>query len=119
MSTIAEAVNVNGTLPANCEVLEGLVDTNYLMRMFNRSDLTIIKWRQEHGLPYVQISGEGRPAVRYRLDRVRRWARSQGRKVVSDPLADAELRTMERNKVERPTFNAGNVSAAATATTAA
>jgi hypothetical protein len=51
-----------------------LVDTSYLCRVFNRSDLTVQLWRQNKGLPHVVIKGDKRDAIRYYLPEVTEWA---------------------------------------------
>lgn len=62
-------------------ILEGLVDTEYLAKLFARSEQTIMLWRQHDGLPYVRIPGSGRDTIRYDKAEVLEWARKKGKRV--------------------------------------
>lgn len=65
----------------NCTVLRGYVTTADLCRMFSRAPLTILKWRQNKGLPYVRIPGDGKDTVRYKLVDVLDWAKKTKRRI--------------------------------------
>lgn len=63
------------------EVLTDFVTTGYLCKLFGRCSLTITNWRNNEGLPYVEIPGEGKPSIRYRLSKVRKWAKSNSKRM--------------------------------------
>lgn len=62
-------------------IVDDMVTTNYLCRLFNRGVLTIMHWRQHSGLPYIRLKGEGRDAIRYNKTDVMEWARSTGKRI--------------------------------------
>jgi hypothetical protein len=56
-------------------VLDQYVTVGRLCAMFKRSALTIAVWRETKGLPYVEIPGDDRPAIRFDLPDVLKWAK--------------------------------------------
>ena len=70
------------SLPASTqEMLDSLVTVGYLKKLFRRGDLTILSWRQKHGLPHIRIKGDARSAIRYNLTEVLAWARANRKRV--------------------------------------
>jgi hypothetical protein len=65
--------------------LEGLMTHSDLCRLFKRSELTVMLWRQNHGLPYIRVPGENRDTIRYDREQVIAWARSKGKRLHLDP----------------------------------
>lgn len=63
------------------EVLSGFVTEGYLRKLFKRGGLTINLWRRDKALPFVRIPGDGRDAIRYRLDEVKQWAKENDKRV--------------------------------------
>lgn len=59
-----------------------LLTTQDLVEMFGRTELTISNWREQFGLPYVVIPGNERDAIRFRENKVRKWAERQGVPIV-------------------------------------
>jgi hypothetical protein len=68
-------------MPENVTVIEDLVDTNYVMQLFRRSELTIAYWRKNDGLPYVRIKGNARDTIRFDRKAVLRWAKKNHRRM--------------------------------------
>lgn len=60
--------------PEACEVLNDLVTEQYVMRLFRVSKPSIYNWRRLYGMPFVEIPGDDRPSIRFRLKAVRAWA---------------------------------------------
>lgn len=90
----------------NCEVLDDLLPMADVCRAFNRSELTILHWRQRKGMPYVLITGSQRPTIRFRLSAVEAWAKKWGFKF-SKRLLDLEptgVPTKLKKKRARETF---------------
>ena len=73
-------MNDQTTVKPAVEILEGLVTTQYLCKLFQRSPLTIFMWRSREGLPYVRVPGAARDTIRYRLEAVLEWARGKGKR---------------------------------------
>lgn len=67
------------TLEKNETILDKMVTTTFLCRMFSRTALTILHWRTHEGLPFVRIKGDGRDTIRFELKRVRAWADRNGK----------------------------------------
>jgi len=63
------------TAPVSFKTLNQYVDTAFLTRLFGRSSLTVLLWRQKKGLPYLRIPGEGRDVIRYDKREVLAWAK--------------------------------------------
>jgi phage terminase Nu1 subunit (DNA packaging protein) len=80
---------VNG----NCTFMDHLKPHGYLCELFKRSKETIELWRKKHGLPFVCIPGDTRPAIRFDLAVVKPWARRTGRRmfVVKSAVRGAKL----------------------------
>lgn len=72
-------------VPIKLEVMQkylnSLLTTEDVCELFGRSDMTLNIWRMKHGLPYFNIPGRGRPAIRYDLDLVLEWAEKEGKEV--------------------------------------
>ena len=74
-----------------CKVLEGYVTTKFLCRLFDRSELTIIYWRRDNGLPYIEIPSDARPTVRFVLKEVLKWGK-RNKKQMDLSLIDERLK---------------------------
>lgn len=61
------------------KLFESLLTTADLCRMFGVKEITIYRWRKEHGLPSVTIPGEKAHAVRYVPSEVWEWAEKTGK----------------------------------------
>lgn len=61
--------------PPGAEVLDGLLTTSDVCRVFGRSYQTVRKWRVRRSMPYVVVPGTGRDTIRYRREDVDEWAR--------------------------------------------
>lgn len=48
--------------------------------------MTIVTWRNKHGMPAYVIPGDRRPAVRFDVNHVKEWAKANG-KSYRDTLA--------------------------------
>lgn len=44
---------------------------------FGVAIMTIVTWRNKHGMPAYVIPGDSRPAVRFDVNHVKEWARAQ------------------------------------------
>lgn len=64
--------------------IKGLLTTKQLAKLFagrkgkGVTPLSITKWRNNRGLPFVILPGDGRPAIRFSAPKVARWARDNG-----------------------------------------
>lgn len=54
-------------------------------RLFRKSELTIMLWRQNDGLPAIRIPGESRDTLRYERNAVMSWAKAKGKRVFIKP----------------------------------
>lgn len=72
---------------APVEVLEGLVTSRTLEKIFRRGGLTILHWRQEQGLPFVKVPGDARDTIRFRIEAVKKWAKAHNKRMF-DPNTD-------------------------------
>lgn len=63
------------------QYLSSLVTPAALRRMFGCSEMTLLDWRRNKGLPAYVIPGESRPAIRFDLKQVRQWAKANGKKL--------------------------------------
>ena len=61
------------------KILDGLLNTQDLMRAFDKSAMTIFLWRTRKGLPHVIVRGDSRPTIRYRKPDVIDWAHRNGK----------------------------------------
>lgn len=62
------------------EAMKNLLTTQHLCVAFGVTAMTIHNWRKKRGLPCEIIAGFSRPAIRYKPDRVERWAKKQNLK---------------------------------------
>ncbi len=81
MSAVAEMEKPETVGEQVRNLLDQLVDTSYLCRMFRRGELTIHLWRRDKGLPVVRIHGEGRDTIRYDRAEVLAWANNRGYRI--------------------------------------
>lgn len=61
--------------------IRALLTLTDLVRLFKRSRVTILHWRQTDGLPAVRIRGEFMDTVRYNKDDVIAWAGKKGKRI--------------------------------------
>lgn len=64
--------------------LNDIVTTGYLCKLFKRGTLTLQNWRNDLGLPYIRIPGDGRDTIRYDLDAVIDWAQKNHKRIYLD-----------------------------------
>lgn len=72
--------------PPKREVVEDFVTEKYVLALFQISKPLLFVWRKIYGFPYAEIPGDDRPAIRFRLDEVRAWAKARNRKMFKVPL---------------------------------
>lgn len=61
------------------EYLDSLVTDSRVAKGFGVSLMTIYAWRNSKDLPVYVIKGDGRPAIRFDLALVSRWAQKNGK----------------------------------------
>lgn len=66
--------------PVQCRTLN-LLTAGQMVRLFKVTELTLRRWRKDHGLPHVIIPGDGKDNIRYDLEEVKRWARDTGHRL--------------------------------------
>jgi phage terminase Nu1 subunit (DNA packaging protein) len=60
-------------------IKDNLWTTKMVAKAFSVEPLTIYHWRRRKGLPYIEIRGDGKNAVRFDLDAVKEWAKKNGK----------------------------------------
>jgi hypothetical protein len=64
-------------------VMDDLLTTADLMRMFDICNMTVFNWRKEHGLPFIVIPGHARHIIRYEKNKVLKWASENGKEILN------------------------------------
>jgi len=66
-------------VPENRTIIgESLLDQDTIARAFGVTSMTILKWRTEKGLPFTQLSSNGRAPIKFNYEEVTRWAKNNG-----------------------------------------
>lgn len=63
--------------------------------LFGVTPLTVIKWRNNKGLPFMKLPGDGRPAIRFSAKRTAAWAKRAGYKMLKGPNSRVNGRKRE------------------------
>jgi hypothetical protein len=71
-------ISVNGAVESS--LIEDLLTSEDLCRIFRKTPLTIINWRKG-GMPTVIIRGSKRNTIRFRRNDVMKWAQENGKRI--------------------------------------
>lgn len=73
--------------PVDAETFDDLLTCHQVQELFDRGELTIANWRKKYGMPHVVIRSKARTYIRFRLERVTKWAAEVDAKMCPTVLA--------------------------------
>mgnify|MGYP003815892779 CR=1 FL=1 len=56
-----------------------IISRKEVMALFGKSELTIMKWQQNKGLPYIRIPGDKRDTIKFDKEAVVAWGKANGK----------------------------------------